>query len=325
MKSIVQRSARLICALFVTVPVATASAAQSGYTYTSVDYPGALCTSLWGINDSGDVLGQAAFSVDCTGRTISFVYHSKNGTITALATVPGKVGTAAIGINDAGVIVGGAGDGVTNADLALILRHGAFSYFTHPGSVQTQGRAIGDAGLVTGYSTNDAGIDVPFLYDAANQRFTDIVVPGLSPGSFNVAQGVNRMGEVVGSFRLDAGAAYAGSPAGPYGFSLDRRGVVTLFRVNGYRTRARGITESGRIAGFLTDDVVGSDRGFVATLPARGGFQSLTVTGSDLLDVPGASGTYVEGINEVGVVAGQWFDAAGVTHGFIATPLPRRN
>jgi hypothetical protein len=97
--------------------------------------------------------------------------------------------------------------------------------------------------------------------------------------------------------------------------------VITLFRVNGYRTRARSITESGRIAGFLTDDALGEKaRGFVVTLRGRGGLQSLTVPDADLLDVPGSTGTIPEGINEVGLVSGQWTDANGVSHGFIATP-----
>ena len=89
--------------------------------------------------------------------------------------------------------------------------------------------------------------------------------------------------------------------------------------MNGYRTRPRGITESGRIAGFLTD-ANEKNWGFVVTLKARGGFQALTVPDSDLLDPPGQVFMSVAAIDELGRVSGSWTDAAGGVHGFLATP-----
>ncbi len=302
--------------------IACALPAQAaGYRYTTIDYPGALCTSGWGINDSGDVLGTAAFSVDCSGTTFSFIYHAINGTFTVLPTVPGAVATTAIGINQWGVIVGSAGDGTATTDVGLILNQGAFTFFTHPGSLFTQGRAIGNSGIVTGYSIDSASNDIPFIYDPTRNSFIDITVPGLRPfPSFSVAQGINGKGEVVGSFNLYADSVYPGSSSGPYGFLRDKHGVITLFRVNGFLTRPRGITESGRIAGFLLDEGTGKDRGFVVTLTGRGGFQSPTVPDADLLDVPGSVGTIVESIDDLGRVSGNWTDGAGGTHGFLATP-----
>jgi uncharacterized membrane protein len=288
--------------LLALVGIAGAFPAHADYKYTTVNYPGALCTVLWGINNSGDVLGSASFGALCTRTTLSFVYHRKNGSITVLPTVPGATGTAAIGINEAGVIVGGAGDGETNADVGLILEKGAFTFFVHPGSVETQGRAIGNSGLVTGYSKSSAtGIDVPFIYDPTHNSFIDITVPGmtLTPGPFNTAQGINGKGEVVGNIRLDPDALFAGSPGGQYGFLRDRGGAISFFQVNGYGTRARGITESGRIAGWLYDGA-GLGRGFVVTLKARGGVQSLTVPDADLLQVPGSIDTFVAGIDNLG-------------------------
>lgn len=321
MKSVIRRFNRTIYVLLLLGGIAAAFPAQAAYQYTTIDYPGALCTSVWGINNSGDVLGTAAFSVDCSGTAFAFVYQSKKGTITVLPTVPGAVATGAIGINQAGLIVGSAGDGTSTNDVGFILDKGAFTFFAHPGSLLTQGRAIGNSGVVTGYSIDSAGINVPFIYDPKHNTYIDFTVSGATPGFFNVAQGINGKGDVVGSFRLDPDAVFPGSLFGPYGFLRDKRGVITLFRVNGYRTRARGITESGRIAGFLTDDALGEKaRGFVVTLTSRGGFQSLTVSDADLLDVPGSVLTIVEGINDVGLVSGGWIDANGVSHGFLATP-----
>ena len=300
--------------------MACAFPAQAAYKYITVDYPGALCTGLSGIKDAVTVLGVAMFTADCTGTAISFVYNPKNGTITPLPTVPGAVSTNAIGINQAGVMVGGAGDGTTTSDVGFSLYQGAFTFFTHPGALQTQGRAIGNSGLVTGFSNDSLNNYIPFVYDPKNNRFTDITFPGSRPyPAFSTAQGIDSKGEVVGNFNLYADSVYPGSGQGPYGFLRDRGGKITLFRVNGYRTRARGITESGRIAGFLTDDTE-KNWGFVVTLKARGGFQALTVPACDLLDPPGQVFMSVASIDELGRVSGSWTDAAGGVHGFLATP-----
>jgi uncharacterized membrane protein len=327
MNSVIRRSVNVLTSLMLVAGIAgafPAHAQHTKYKYTTIDYPGALCTQVFGMNSAGDVVGTAAFLVDCSGTAFSFVFHVKSQTLTVLPTFPGADATAAVGVNHSGSIVGFAGDGTTTTGVGFILKGGAFRVFEHPGSVQTLGRAIGSSGLVTGSAVDGANNDIPFIYDPTWNRFTDITISGLRPFPyFSTAQGINGKGEVVGNFSLDAGYAYAGAPGGQYGFLRDGRGVVTLFRVNGYGTRARGITESSRIAGFLTDPVLGKDRGFVVRLKTTGGFQSLTVLDSELLDVPGATATNAEGVDELGRVSGSWTDASGVSHGFIATPLDK--
>ena len=73
--------------------------------------------------------------------------------------------------------------------------------------------------------------------------------------------------------------------------------------------------------------------GFVVSLSAEPGYQSLTVPAEDLLSVPDPrnnAGTVVEGINNAGVVSGGWNEDTGnvdgcgnpifISHGFIARP-----
>jgi uncharacterized membrane protein len=109
--------------------------------------------------------------------------------------------------------------------------------------------------LVTGYYVDDAAdTDNPFIYDTGNNTFID-VFPGLD--GFNVAQGVNNQGQVVGSIFLDAGAACAGCVAGRYGWLRDPSGAISLFQVNGANTAARGITDSGVITGFVNTGLGG--------------------------------------------------------------------
>ena len=319
MESILRRIRRVAVAALVLAATAAALPAHAGYRITVIDYPGALCTTAWGINAAGLVVGNAAFSADCSGVSFAFVYDLRRGTFTVLPTVAGATATSGIGINDAGAITGSFGDGTSTTDTGLVLDRGAFAFFAHPGWPLTQGRAIGNSGIVTGYSADSAGNTVAFIFDPRSKAFTDIPFAGAI--GLNVAQGINGRGEVVGSTVLGANVAYAGAPQGAYAFLRGRDGAITLFWVNGGRTRARGITESGRIAGFYTDPATGIARGFVTTLGTRGGFQSLSVPAEELIDVPGATLTVPEGIDDSGRVAGQWTDAGGNTHGFVAAPL----
>ena len=315
MLKIIHRYTRAIQALLLLAGVACAVPIQAaGYNYTVIDYPGAIFTQVFGINDSGMIVGFA--SLDNPSPAISFVYDSKKQVFTILPNVPGKFSTQAQGINESGAVSGNAGDGVFN--IGFILEAGAFTVLPTRGWPYTEARAIGTTGLVTGFSSDNAGHTVGFIYNPDDRSFIDILP---SPRTF--AQGINSSGQVVGSVRLDAGGAYPGSPAGHYGFLRARSAAIQLFEVKrGVNTRARGITNWGRITGFFEDPVTGTTRGYVASLAPVPGFQSLTVPDEDLLDVPGAVVTTPEGIEDSGRIAGIWNDAGGLAHGFLAAPLP---
>jgi hypothetical protein len=111
-----------------------------------------------------------------------------------------------------------------------------------------------------------------------------------------------------------------GGPAGDatYGFLRDPSGAITLFLVNDQPTSARGITDAGLIAGFIFTD--NGFSGFVGSLSGPSSFQALTIPAAELLNVPGAAGTIVQGIGNSGVVVGYWFDADGFEHAYFATP-----
>ena len=306
-----RRYTRTIQLFVLLVGIACAVAAQAAYEYTVIDYPGAISTQVWGIRNSGEIVGQAYFN--SAGPQTSFVYDLKKNVFTPLPNAPGVLSTDAIGINESGAVVGVAEHGVSNS--GFILEEGAFTLFSHPGWQNTEARAIGTSGLVTGFATDYAGHSVGFIYNPEDGSFIDIL-----PSSLTIAQGINSAGQVVGNVTLTAGSAYPGSPAGSYGFLRGKSGAIQLFQVKGgINARARGITNSGRVTGFFDDPVAGTTRGFVATLARVPGFQSLTVPDDDLLDVPGAVSTTPEGIDEFGRISGIWTDTAGTQHGFVAT------
>jgi uncharacterized membrane protein len=295
------------------VGIACAIPAQAAWKYTSIDYPGATSTQVFGLNDRGEAVGEATVGT----MQFGFTYNTKKATFTVLPNVPGAPTTNTLAINNAGVIAGSAGDGSSNR--GIILDQGGFSFFSTPGWAYTEGRGISDNGqLVTGYGADSTLSNyVGFIYDAQDNRFIEFL-----PSIFTIAQGINSHKQVVGNVQLDPSVAYPGAPAGGYGFLRQSNGDVVLFRVNGaINNRGRGINNSGLITGFFTDTSTHVNRGFVAQVAVAPAYQDLRVQGDALLDVPGAGGTIAEAINNSGQVAGTWFDAAGNDHGFFATSV----
>jgi hypothetical protein len=266
--------------------------ALAAYQFTTVDYPGAVSTALWGTTESGQVIGQAQFA---DGSNVNFVYDSKKGSFITLPAVPGY-DTNLTGINAPGVIVGSLTDAAGTFESGLILdKKGRFTTFSHPAPLtNAEGRAVGTSGLVTGFAYNaDFSETTGFIFDPQRNTYTDFLDSPLT-----IAQGINSSGQVVGSV-VSSGSTY--------GFLRDRGGAITLFQVNGAKTRARGINDSGQITGLVNGP--GGVDGFVGTL-----------SGFELLDVPGALNTSPEAIDSLGDVVGQWDDGTTV-HGFIATQL----
>ena len=97
--------------------------------------------------------------------------------------------------------------------------------------------------------------------------------------------------------------------------NLRRTGVLkkrcrTSIRVPGAPfTEAHGINNAGTIVGFSNDGNHGS--GFVLS---NGVFTTI--------QVPGALDTAVYGINDAGTLVGYYDGADGITHAFVATPVP---
>ena len=251
MQSIMRRCIQLF---MVFAAIGCAFSAQAAYKFTIVDYPGALNTDLSGINNSGQVVGEARFA---DGSSIPLLYDSKMGSFTILPALPGYRNRL-IGINEPGIKVGTLTDAAgTFADGLILEKDGNLTRFVHPDPLtNTQGRSIGNSGLVTGiafhFDRSDADscnwfIDdsTGFTYDPKRNTYTDF-----PHSSETVAQGINGRGEIVGSIFLDADVACVGCVAGRYGFLRSASGDFTYFRVNGKNTAARGITDSGLIAGF---------------------------------------------------------------------------
>jgi uncharacterized membrane protein len=308
MHTIIMRFIRLLALVatgFCCLPV------NAAWQFTSVDFPGAVETNVFGINESGDAVG---FAFDVLSPTqihpFPFVYDSKKGTYTRLARAFGEeFGTFGIGINDRGVIVGSFLNELGSSAFVRS-KKGVYTTFMHPGSVLfTDARGINERGLIAG-SADDGDVTIGFIYDPASNTYVDFL-----PSPQTTAHGINNRGDVVGSVVLDAGVACAQCPEGVYGFLRTQRGVFTFFRVNGLNTSARGLTDSGLIAGYVETDT--GIKSFVTRLQGLP-YEAITIPEASLLEFPGMSFTIAEGINNRGDVVGVYLDADFAAHGFVA-------
>jgi hypothetical protein len=301
----------LLAALGMLTVTLYASSADATYVFTRIDYqvvngaviPGGNFTVTWGINDSS----QVAMEIANGNVGQNFIYQG--GTFLPLPVPPSGVQIAPVGINNAAAVVGGAFPAPPSfsSEQGFILSGGHYNFFAHPGWPNTEARAIGKSGLVTGIAYTDLnsfGGSVGFIYNPATGVFTDIAPVPLANAGFVIAQGINAAGQVVGSYRPNGGDT---------AFLRQPDGTIETFRVNNMSTLARGINDNGLITGF-----VGSSSLVAAFVGDASGFQLLSCPATVC---PGVTATFGEGINNLGQIVGGWVDSGFFTHGFIATPV----
>ena len=169
----------------------------------------------------------------------------------------------------------------------------AYTKIMYPGSTWTEASGINDVGQVVGTYTDTAGIAHGFLYQ--NGVYTKMDYPGKA---HNYAFGINDAGTIVGSFSEVM-------PRGPYHASLRVGSTWSEFDFPGNETDGRAINANGDIVGIYNAGFGTPDHGF---LKVGDNYTSV--------DYPGASLTYVFGLNDAGWVTGTYRDGTGLLKGF---------
>jgi probable HAF family extracellular repeat protein len=108
--------------------------------FTTIDVPGSPSTILYGINNSGEIVGVSnggAFLIEANGVMIPIV-------------VPGSVGTNAFGINNSGQIVGHYSDS-NFIGHGFLDTNGVVTTLDVPVGSQTQAFGIDDSGEIVGW------------------------------------------------------------------------------------------------------------------------------------------------------------------------------
>ncbi len=264
--------------------------AQSGGTYTQIDYPGAASTVATGINGVGDVVG---YYSDASRILHGFLLAA--GAFTTI-DVPGTNKTIAYGINDTGQIVGYSVLGGFIYDRNLQ----TFTTFNVPGGlITTTGAAIDNTGTIVGYAQKfPEGNFVGF--ELKDGVFTKIVIPDSNFFSTQLT-GMNNNGDVIAVGTLK---------------SLDQTSFIyntgVFQRISVPNAGGRAITWDINDSNVLTGSVASTNdftRGFAANKARIG-----------RLLFPGSVATIGYALNNSRQVVGYFYDAQNAIHGFLWTP-----
>jgi len=289
--------------LFVMLTMATTGNASATYSFSDVNYPGAVLTSAQGINDPGQIVG---YYFDTSGARHGFLLDG--GTYTTIDCPSPYTTTEAFGINNLGQIVGycaapGGVNGVYGSTRSFILSGGVLTFLSDaPGSyggASTFAQGINDSGQIVGWYA-DSCLCSGHGFLLSGGIYTTIGVPGFLS---TYGRGINNHGEIVGGTQPNFGEGFE------QGFTLNN-GTYTNFNAPAAGanpgTEADGINDSGQSVGYYAD----SNNVTHGFLLDSGVFTNI--------DHPNAQVTQALGINSKGQLVGAYTDLANVTHGFVA-------
>jgi hypothetical protein len=273
----------------------TRERSPSAFSFTGIDYPGAMQTRALGINSAGIVVG----SFDDSDGTHGFVL--REGRFSSI-NVPGSTSTQARAINAREEIVGYSADADGNLH-GFFLHEGHFRVIDIPFATETRAEGINDAGVISGEYVDGDDNEHGFLFQ--DQEFTSFDIPGSdSTDIWMVASD----GEFVGDF--DDGVTVLG-------FLRKKHGVlVTLQFPGSLDTAARWINERDEIVGRWDDNSIPLQVPCTTQCHGFLWFRNNFIS----IDFPGAHSTVAVGINNRGHVVGTYVDAAGNQRGYEARP-----
>jgi hypothetical protein len=272
---------------FVLAILLPAGLVAQNYSFTNIDYPGAMYTFPQAVNDSGQVVG---YWGDSQGNNHGFYWDGINFTS---IDYPGAGATFAVGINNAGVISGFYLTDMGTQAHGFILDNGTFTSYDYPGFAgQTNGEGINNHDVTVGYY--GSGGSTGFFNN--NGSFSSF---GYPDACWTVPYSLNDSEQAAGDYRADCSTGFLG-------FFYSNGTFTTLQYPDATETYAAGINNNGVVAGYST---VNDPPYLVAWLWQNGTFTAVATNEH-----------YVEpfGINNNGQLVGVY--EPNTTHGFLATP-----
>ncbi len=268
------------------------------YTYSVFDPPGAIFTTVTGMNNAGQIVGSYT---DAKGIH-NFLRSADGSTYTTIDFVGATPGSTTIGaINNVGQIAGTFVDPSTGYTRCYLGKAdgSSFTPFDLPDFGPGGGpRGLNDSGEISGGIVEVDTIGSGFL------RTPDGILTTIAlPGSGIRARGLDASGDIVGYY-------IAGGGEGEFlfhGFIRNPAGVFTTLDIPGTDNGAQlaAINNHGQVTGNW--------------FPAYAGFASIADGSFPFFAIPGAQSVYPAAIDDAGRVAGSFGDGTSV-HGFLAIP-----
>ncbi len=205
----------------------------------------------------------------------------------------GAIETDTYAVNNAGVI---AGDYVDSSGVqhGMILNKAKVTSFDGPaGSTLIAAYGINNSNVVVGWYADSNGIPTSFMY--ANGTFTPIAFP---KGASTEANGINDNGWIVGTY-LDTKSVQ-------HGFYWDTKKYHAITVKKAFSTTAWAINNSNVITVFTSNSSGVPVDAFL-----------LSGTKFTNVDVPGAAGSALHGIDTAGDLDYTTFDSSNNRHGVL--------
>ena len=205
---------------------------KDGTGYHNIYFGSAGYTFVWGINDSGTIVGT------CCGihsaHAPGFEYDPQSGSFD-LVLAPGSQATFLTSINSLGVI-GGYSEVPGTTTTGFLLQNGTFTQSAYPGASATYVYGVNSSGQVVGNAVIGV-VSQAFLYQ--NGTFQPISYPGAASTSAN---GINDGSDIVGAYTLPGSTVI-------YGF-IYHGGVYSPFdQPNCNGSIPQGVNNHGAIVG----------------------------------------------------------------------------
>jgi probable HAF family extracellular repeat protein len=279
------------CVLKSCWPKGLSFGAHADTAFRVVDFPGAIHTYAYGINNAGDIVG-AYF--DSSERTHGFLLS--NGVYSTI-DFPDSTLSVAAGLNNLGDITGQYNDS-SGIGHGFVYSNGQFSTKDLAGEgYQTFPTAIDDFGDLVGFCTDSSSNYHGCV--AFNGPFSLFDYPGATA---TLALGISFDGfRIVGGFGNVNGVSFE------HGY-LFEDGYSQIDFPGNTLTIAFGVNKSGEIVGTYSVSPSNTNNGFLLT--------SGTFTQEN---VPGAVNTNPSGRNDVGQVVGWFTDSSQISHGYVTS------
>jgi probable HAF family extracellular repeat protein len=197
-------STGLLCLALILSTISTAAAqepATLSFKFTTIRMPKAKQTSIFGINNSGAMVGY---------------YINQKGTIHGLLFVNGKVqniddpksayGTEPVGVNSDGTIVGDYLIDPSGDIRGFNYQNGKFTDVGPKGCIESSGAGVNDKGEIVGWCTDSKDVVHGYLWNG--KKYISLDYPGAN--NFTLAWGINNTGLITLQW-IDSSGNYEGA------------------------------------------------------------------------------------------------------------------
>ena len=233
-------------------------------------------------------------------------------------SIPQNTGALAVdGINDFGTTSGNIVDSSGNTKAFVRDSRGNVNIFVEPRNTATpsytRANHINDLGVVVGDYVDTAANSQQGFFEFAG-KFQSYTVPGAAPGAGTSVDSINNLGSFCGFVGTEAFVTVNGKATV---FNVDSSIFSFCEDINDLLWTVGGYQDSSNLwHGWIRTPF----NSVITTYDAPGASTSVSTPASNPCNLAPVGGSRIYGINNLGEIAGQFWDKSFVEHGFVLYP-----